>query len=90
MVRVGGLQYACDPLAGMGNRISDMTLGGKPIDPGKTYKVAGWAPVSEAARDSGPPIWEVVARHLRDQKVIRQVDINMPKLKGMEGNPGLA
>jgi S-sulfosulfanyl-L-cysteine sulfohydrolase len=90
MVRVGGLQYACDPMAGMGRRISDMMLNGKPIDPGRTYKVAGWAPVSEAARDAGPPIWEVVARHLRDQKVVRQVDINMPKLKGMDGNPGLA
>lgn len=90
MVRVGGLQYACDPTAGMGQRISNMMLNGKPIDAGKTYKVAGWAPVAEAARDSGPPIWEVVARHLRDQKVIRQVDINMPTLKGMKGNAGLA
>ena len=90
MVRVGGLQYSCDPNGSMGNRIGDMMLGGKPIDPNKTYKVAGWAPVSEAARDSGPPVWEVVARYLRDQKVIRQVDINMPKLKGMDGNPGLA
>lgn len=90
MVRVGGLQYVCDPMAGMGQRISDMMLNGKPVDPGKTYKVAGWAPVSEAARDAGPPIWEVVARHLRDRKIIRQVDINMPKLKGMDGNPGLA
>src|SRR5690554_574851 len=59
MVRVGGLQYVCDPNAGMGRRISDMMLGGKPIDPNKIYKVAGWAPVQEAARDSGPPIWEV-------------------------------
>ncbi|AUN95453.1 thiosulfohydrolase SoxB [Pseudazoarcus pumilus] len=90
MVRVGGLEYACDPMADMGGRISDMMLGGKPIDPNKIYKVAGWAPVQEAARDSGPPIWEVVARHLRDRKTIRQVDINMPRLKGMEGNPGLA
>jgi len=90
MVRVGGLQYVCDPNAGMGRRISEMTLAGKPIDPGKTYKVAGWAPVSEAARDSGPPVWEVVARYLRDRKVVRQLGINMPRLKGMEGNPGLA
>ncbi|MBX3678758.1 MAG: thiosulfohydrolase SoxB, partial [Rhodocyclaceae bacterium] len=43
MVRVGGLQYSCDPMAGMGKRIDNMTLGGKPIDPEKTYKVAGWA-----------------------------------------------
>ncbi len=50
MVRVGGLAYTCDPAATMGSRISDMRLAGKPIDADKTYKVAGWAPVAEAAR----------------------------------------
>lgn len=89
MVRVGGMQYTCDPGAGMGQRISNMMLAGKPIDPAKTYKVAGWAPVSEEARDSGAPVWDVVARHLRDKKVITQREPNMPILKGMDGNPGL-
>ena len=42
MVRVGGLQYACDPTAAMGQRIQDMRLDGKPIEAGRTYKVAGW------------------------------------------------
>jgi sulfur-oxidizing protein SoxB len=32
----------------MGSRIRDMQLKGKPIEAAKTYKVAGWAPVSEA------------------------------------------
>ena len=41
MVRVGGLQYTCDPLASSGNRISNMRLNGKPIDASKTYK-GGW------------------------------------------------
>ncbi len=90
MVRVGGLEYACDPAAGMGKRIGNMMLKGKPIDPNKTYKVAGWAPVSEEARDSGEPVWDVVARHLRAQKVITQRTLNLPTLKGMEGNPGVA
>src|SRR5690606_27506074 len=49
MVRVGGLQYTCDPTAAMGQRIQDMRLGGKPIDASRSYKVAGWAPVSEEA-----------------------------------------
>ena len=49
MVRVGGLSYTCDPLAAMGQRITDMRLKGQPIDAGKTYKVAGWAPVAEDA-----------------------------------------
>ncbi len=90
MVRVGGLQYTCDPSAPMGKRIDNMMLKGKRIDPEKTYKVAGWAPVSEEARNSGEPVWDVVARHLRAQKVITQRALNLPTLKGMEGNPGVA
>ena len=90
MVRVGGLQYTCDPNAAMGKRIDNMMLKGKPIEAGKTYKVAGWAPVSEEAKDSGPAVWDVVANYLRGQKVISQRALNLPTLKGMEGNPGVA
>ena len=50
MVRVGGLRYAIDPRATIGGRISRMTLGGKPIDATKRYKVAGWAPVPKRRR----------------------------------------
>jgi len=87
MVRVGGLQYTIDPMAKMGSRISDMRLAGKPIEAGKTYKVAGWAPVAEGAQ--GEPAWEVVGAYLRDRKTIAQVDLNEPKVKGMAGNQGL-
>jgi sulfur-oxidizing protein SoxB len=91
MVRVGGLQYTIDPTADFGNRISDMTLDGKPIDPGKDYTVAGWAPVSEQARDAGgEPIWDVVAGYLRDEKVIKDVKLNEPKIIGATDNPGYA
>jgi len=90
MVRVGGLQYTCDPNAAMGKRIDNMMLKGKRIEPGKTYKVAGWAPVSEEAKDSGPAVWDVVASYLRGQKVITQRALNLPTLKGMDGNPGVA
>ncbi len=90
MVRVGGLQYTCDPGAGMGKRIDNMMLKGKRIDPGKMYKVAGWAPVSEAAKDSGPAVWDVVASYLRSQKLITQRALNLPELKGMAGNAGVA
>lgn len=90
MVRVGGLEYTCEPNAAMGSRIQDMRLDGKLLDAGKTYKVAGWAPVSEAARDKGgEPIWDLVARHLRAEKVIRVTTPNVPKLKGVAGNPGM-
>jgi sulfur-oxidizing protein SoxB len=91
MVRVGGMSYSCDPTATIGNRIGDMTLNGKSIEADKTYKVAGWAPVSEAARDAGgEPIWELVARHLRAKKTVATPKLNMPRLKNVEGNIGIA
>ncbi len=90
MVRVGGLEYTCEPGAAMGNRIQDMQLNGKPLDANKTYKVAGWAPVSEAARDKGgEPIWDLLARHLRNEKVVKVSTPNVPKLRGVAGNPGM-
>ena len=88
MVRVGGMTYACDPLAKMGGRISDMRLGGKLIEADKKYKVAGWAPVAEGAK--GEPIWDLVANYMRAKKVIKPVKLNLPKIKGMEQNPGIA
>ena len=88
MVRVGGMSYACDPNAAMGSRILDMRLDGKPIEAGKTYKVAGWAPVAEGA--TGEPIWEVVSKWLRDKKVVAPRKLNEPKLLGVAGNPGVA
>jgi sulfur-oxidizing protein SoxB len=88
MVRVGGMTYACDPNAGVGSRIQDMRLNGKLLEADKKYKVAGWAPVGEGA--SGEPIWEVVARWLRDQKTVTPRTLNSPKLIGMAGNPGMA
>ncbi len=88
MVRVGGLAYTCDPNAKMGSRIQDMRLDGKPIEAGKTYKVAGWAPVAEGA--SGEPIWDVVAKWLRTKKTVAAPKLNLPKLVGMAGNPGIA
>jgi sulfur-oxidizing protein SoxB len=90
MVRVGGLEYTCEPNAKMGQRIQDMRLNGTPLEVNKTYKVAGWAPVSEAARDKGgEPIWDLVARHLRAEKVVKVSTPNVPKLKGMAGNLGM-
>lgn len=72
----------------MGARISGMTLHGKPVDAAKTYKVAGWAPVAEGA--GGEPVWDVVARYLRDTKVVKPRKLNLPKLVGVAGNAGIA
>ena len=88
MVRVGGLQYTCDPNAKIGNRIQDMRLAGKPLDAARKYKVAGWAPVAEGAR--GEPVWDVVARYLRDKKTVTPRKLNQPRLLGMKGNAGFA
>ena len=87
MVRVGGLDYTCAPNAAAGSRISGLRLKGKPLDPDKTYRVGGWAPVSEGA--SGEPIWDVVERWLRDQKVVRPRVPSRPTLVGVQGNPGI-
>jgi sulfur-oxidizing protein SoxB len=87
MVRVGGLHYSCTPDAKMGSRITDMRLKGKPLEAGKRYKVAGWAPVAEGAK--GEPIWDVVARYLRDRKTITPRKLNQPTLLGMKGNSGI-
>ncbi|WP_434621243.1 thiosulfohydrolase SoxB [Azospirillum sp. B2RO_4] len=90
MVRVGGLSYACDPAAPAGRRIQDMTLNGKPLEASKTYKVAGWAPVAEEAKTAGgEPIWDLVARNLRARKTVAPPQLNLPTLKGVDGNPGL-
>ena len=92
MVRVGGLQYACNPLETMGRRITDMRLNGAPIDADRKYKVAGWAPVAEEARAAGnKPVWELVETWLkaRGGKVSPR-QLNTPRLIGVAGNPGLA
>ncbi|MDA0225234.1 MAG: thiosulfohydrolase SoxB, partial [Proteobacteria bacterium] len=88
MVRVGGLTYACEPLGATGHRISDLRLGGRPLDANRRYAVAGWAPVAEGA--TGAPIWEVVGGYLRSKKTIAPLKINLPRLIGMDGNAGMA
>jgi len=92
MVRVGGLTYACDPTAAQGKRISDMRLKGQPIDAGKNYLVAGWAPVAEEASKAGNKmVWDVVEDWLKAKggKVAPRQP-NQPKLTGGLPNPGYA
>lgn len=90
MVRVGGLQYSCNPSAPAGRRIEDMRLRGKPIEASRTYKVAGWAPVAQEAATAGNrPVWELVEEWLkaRGGKVAAR-QVNMPRLTGALPNPG--
>ena len=90
MVRVGGLQYTCRPMASIGQRIHNMRLNNQPIEADKIYKVAGWAPVSEqSSQQNLKPIWEVAEQWLATTggKVsVRQA--NVPALEGVLPNPG--
>ena len=87
MVRLGGMDYVCDPLETINKRISSMQLNdGTPIDARKKYKVAGWATVG--SQSPGEPIWDVVSTYMKDQKEIRIKKINTPKLKNVDNNPG--
>jgi len=90
MVRVGGLRYSIDPRAKIGERISRMTLGDKPIDAAKKYKVAGWAPVAEEAKlAGGEPIWDVMTRYLKSRKTIAPRTAYVPRIEGAAKNPGM-
>ncbi len=86
MVRVGGLSYACTPAESMGHRISELRLdNGHALEPGKRYKVAGWASVNE---QQGKPVWHVFANHLRAGRTAVPRGSGVT-LKGVDGNPGI-
>jgi sulfur-oxidizing protein SoxB len=93
MVRVGGLSYSIAPGATMGQRIGDMRLGGRPIEAGKRYKVAGWAPVAEDAKNQPgvKPVWEHVETWLKSRQGgrVQSRKINTPSLRGITRNPGM-
>jgi sulfur-oxidizing protein SoxB len=82
MVRVGGLSYTIDVGQSIGRRISNMTSlnTGKPIDPSKDYVVAGWASVNEGTE--GPPIWDVVMRHLEKTRVVAPKEAGHVRVTG--------
>ncbi len=83
MVRVGGMGYRIDPLAGMGSRIAEMTLlaTGEAVEPAKDYVVAGWASVNEGTE--GPAIWDVVSDHIEREKVISLEPNRAVKVAGL-------
>src|SRR5260370_1967583 len=68
MLRVGGLTYTIEPARTLGRRIRDVAVGGRPLEPARRYKAAGWASVGEAA---GPPAWDLGARPPRAEKAGR-------------------
>ena len=87
MVRVGGLEYSCTPNAAAGAPIFGMRLDGRSIEADRTYKVAGWAPVAEAAPAvKAEPIWDMVEAYLRDHQFVKKRRLNSPRLIGVAGS----
>ena len=82
MVRTGGLGYTIDISKPIGQRISAMThlKSGAAIDAGKEYVVAGWASVNQGTE--GPPIWDVVAKHIEAQKTVKVSENTAVKIVG--------
>ncbi len=78
MVRVGGVSYSIDPAKDGGQRIADLHIGGQPVDANKRYKATGWASMMEV---DGPPVFDVVANHLRGAKRVRIEDRARVKVK---------
>jgi sulfur-oxidizing protein SoxB len=79
MVRTRGLSYSCNPRASIGRRIGDLRLNGDVLNPGQSYRVAGWASVKEE-KAVGAPVWNPLQNYLREEKSIHVDFINIPKL----------
>ncbi|MBM3951778.1 MAG: thiosulfohydrolase SoxB [Rhodospirillales bacterium] len=77
MVRVGGVGYTIDPKKKIGQRIADLTVGGKPMDLNKKYKATGWASVNDV---DGPPAYDVVANYLRSVKRVKIAPVSRVKV----------
>jgi sulfur-oxidizing protein SoxB len=55
---------------------------GQPIEASREYVVAGWASVNQGTE--GPPIWDVVARHIEARKTVSAKPLDTVKLVGAE------
>jgi S-sulfosulfanyl-L-cysteine sulfohydrolase len=82
MVRSGGLGYTIDIAKPIGSRISGLTVlkTGKPLDAARDYVVAGWASVNQGTE--GPPIWDVLARHIEGRKTVTATENTAVKIVG--------
>jgi sulfur-oxidizing protein SoxB len=54
---------------------------GKPIEADKNYVVAGWASVNEGVE--GPPVWDLVERHIARVKTVRATPQGKVKVVGV-------
>ena len=75
MSRLTGASYSITIGAKSGKRISDLKIGGKPIDLKKTYKVSSWGGNLQNAGDNLETkkiraVYEVVSDYIRKKKVV--------------------
>ncbi len=75
MSRLTGASYSIKIGAKSGKRISDLKIGGKPIDPKKMYKVSSWGGNLQNAGENIEtkkirPVYEIVSDYIRRKKVV--------------------
>lgn len=88
MVRISGMSYTLEVDQTMGSRISDMRLeNGELIEAERSYSVTGWATVGQVS--PGPPVWDLVADHLRTEQTISVTSLHEPQVLIKSGNPGV-
>jgi len=82
MVRMGGMGYTIDVSRPVNQRISDMVhlKSGKPIEASRKYVVAGWASVNKDTQ--GPPIWDVIEKHVARVKTVNLKDNSSVVVRG--------
>ncbi|MEJ2696630.1 MAG: thiosulfohydrolase SoxB [Candidatus Sulfobium sp.] len=67
MVRTRGLDFTIKVNGTMGNRIRDLKVRGKAMEPNKDYTMSGWASMAE---QPGPPVFDIVIDYIRKKKNI--------------------
>jgi sulfur-oxidizing protein SoxB len=84
MVRVGGMSFAVDPIQPAGRRIAEMTLErtGQVMAAERSYVVTGWASVDPGIE--GPPIYDLVARHIERERIVKPADRTPVRLIGAD------
>jgi len=75
MSRLGGVTYSITVGAKAGQRISDLQVGGKPLDPEKTYIVSSWGGNLQNAgenlqKEKIRPVYDVTRDYIRRKKVV--------------------
>ncbi|HET6719766.1 MAG TPA: thiosulfohydrolase SoxB [Rhodocyclaceae bacterium] len=87
MVRVAGLSYRCNPAAENGARVSEVLVGGKPLNNRGTYRTVSWG-LPGSVPSENEPIWTVVADYLKQIKTVRPLALSKPRLDGVDSNRG--